>query len=92
MSFYRDEYIIFLFRSLTLDYVDDVDHLGVTSKRFMTTNMTFANGTHNPANACFDTDMKLASGAQDISRCQYGKAETCIGFKCYQTKNRTSLI
>lgn len=59
-------------RSLTLDYVDDVDHLGVTSRRFMTTNMTFANGTHNPANKCFDTEMKLASGAQDISQCQYG--------------------
>lgn len=38
----------------------------------MTTNLTFANGTENPANACFDTDMKLASGAQDISQCQYG--------------------
>lgn len=66
------KYALFIFRSLTLDYVEDVDHLGVTSKRFMTTNMTFANGTENPANGCFDTVMKLASGAQDISECQYG--------------------
>ncbi|XP_054718226.1 scavenger receptor class B member 1-like isoform X2 [Uloborus diversus] len=59
-------------RSITLDYVTDIEHLGVDSKRFMTTNLTFANGTDNPANACFSTEMKLASGAQDISRCQYG--------------------
>lgn len=58
-------------RSLTLDYTEDVDHLGVTSKRFMTSEMTFANGTLNPVNACFDTKMKLPSGVQDISSCQY---------------------
>lgn len=59
-------------RSITLNYVNDVEHMGVSSKRFMTTNLTFANGTQNPANACFQTSMKLASGVQDISRCQYG--------------------
>lgn len=64
---------MYLHRTLTLDYTEDVEHLGVTSKRFKTTNMTFANGTHNPANACYGTKMKLASGAQDISSCQYGK-------------------
>ncbi|CAL1271603.1 unnamed protein product [Larinioides sclopetarius] len=58
-------------RSLTLDYTEEVEHLGVTAKRFMTTNMTLANGTQNPTNACFDTKMKLPSGAQDISSCQY---------------------
>jgi len=72
---YQDTYTFFqsiFCRSITLDYVEDVDHLGVLSKRFMTTNLTFANGTVNPENSCFDTDMKLASGAQDISVCQYG--------------------
>lgn len=59
-------------RAIKLDYVEDVEHLGVNSKRFMTNNMTFANGTNNPDNYCFDTQMKLASGAQDISSCQYG--------------------
>ncbi|XP_015916683.1 scavenger receptor class B member 1 isoform X2 [Parasteatoda tepidariorum] len=59
-------------RSLSLDYVEDTEHIGVLSKRFVTTNMTFANGKDNPDNSCFDTKMKLASGAQDISSCQYG--------------------
>ncbi|XP_035218521.1 scavenger receptor class B member 1-like isoform X1 [Stegodyphus dumicola] len=72
---YQNKYTFFqsvFCRSITLDYMWDVEHLGVISRRFMTTNMTFANGTQNPANACFGTEMKLASGAQDISSCQYG--------------------
>ncbi|KAF8792247.1 scavenger receptor class B member 1-like isoform X2 [Argiope bruennichi] len=71
---YQNTYTFFqsvFCRSLTLDYTEDVEHLGVTSRRFMTTNMTLANGTQNPINACFDTKMKLPSGAQDISSCQY---------------------
>ncbi|GIY61184.1 hypothetical protein CDAR_249801 [Caerostris darwini] len=71
---YQNTYTFFqsiFCRSLTLDYTEDIEHLGVTSKRFMATEMTLANGTKNPVNSCFDTKMKLPSGAQDISSCQY---------------------
>ncbi|KAG8190173.1 hypothetical protein JTE90_008705, partial [Oedothorax gibbosus] len=75
LTSYQDTYSFFqsiFCRTLTLSYTEDVEHLGVLSKRFETTNMTFANGTDNPANACYATKMKLPSGAQDISTCQYG--------------------
>ncbi|XP_054724792.1 scavenger receptor class B member 1-like [Uloborus diversus] len=59
-------------RSLTFDYVKDVTHHDVLSRRFQPSYKVFANGSENPENYCYDLTPGRPSGILDVSPCQFG--------------------
>merc|ERR1719277_2139108 len=60
-----------LCRSLRFNYTRELIVKGINSYEFVADEGFFANGTVNPANACFDSP-DIPSGVYDSSACRYG--------------------
>ena len=61
------------FRSVTLDYAEDVENSGISSYRFVGTEQVFANTTDNADNWCFCSGGTCnPSGISNSSTCRFG--------------------
>lgn len=62
-----------LCRSIRLNYDKEVKVEGINSYEYVADHSFFANGTENPANACFQPDdVPLRSGVYNVSMCRFG--------------------
>jgi len=62
-----------LCRSIRLNYDKEVKVEGIHSYEFVADHSFFANGTENPANACFQPEsVPLMSGVYNVSLCRFG--------------------
>ncbi|XP_035232833.1 lysosome membrane protein 2-like [Stegodyphus dumicola] len=59
-------------RSLTFNYSRDLNHNNIFCRRFESSTETLASSSINSDNWCFETDLDLKSGTQDLSPCQFG--------------------